>query len=122
MEPDDPDYKEKKKKLDQGWLPYRINHVSWWEQELPSENEMEEGLKNLAVYGNEVDFIVSHCCSSSTQALLGGGLFTPDVLTNYLEQIRQTTKFKKWFFGHYHDNKNVNAEEILLYEQVIRIA
>lgn len=122
LELDDPDYKEKKKKLDQGWLPYRINHVSWWEQELPSENEMEEGLKNLAVYGNEVDFIVSHCCSSSTQALLGGGLFTPDVLTNYLEQIRQTTKFKKWFFGHYHDNKNVNAEEILLYEQVIRIA
>ena len=122
LEPDDPEYKAKKKELDQGWLPYRINHVSWWEQELPSENEMEEGLKNLSVHANKVDFIVSHCCSSSTQALLGGGLFTPDVLTNYLEQIRQTTKFKKWFFGHYHDNKNVNAEEILLYEQVIRIS
>ena len=24
-------------------------------------------------------------------------------------------------FGHYHDNKNVSAEEILLYEQIIRI-
>ena len=122
LEPDDPDYKAKKKALDQGGLPYRINHISWWAQELPSENEMEEGLKNLALHGNTVDFVVTHCCSSSTQALLGGGLFTPDVLTNYLEQIRQTTKFKKWFFGHYHDNKNVNAEEILLYEQVIRIS
>ena len=122
LEPDAPDYKEKKKELDQGWLPYRINHVSWWEQELPSEVEMGEGLKNLSLHGNTVDFIVTHCCSSSTQALLGGGLFTPDVLTNYLEQIRQTTRFKKWFFGHYHDNKNVNAEEILLYEQVIRIS
>ena len=121
LEPDDPDYKEKKKVLDQGWLPYRINHVSWWAQELPSEAEMEEGLKNLSAHGNKVDFIVSHCCSSSTQALLGGGLFTPDVLTNYLEQIRQTVSYKKWFFGHYHDNKNVNADEILLYEQVIRI-
>ena len=122
LEPDDSEYKAKKKELDQGWLPYRINHVSWWAQELPSEVEMDEGLKNLAEQGNKVDFIVSHCCSSSTQALLGGGLFTPDILTNYLEQIRQTTKFKKWFFGHYHDNKNVNAEEILLYEQVIRIS
>ena len=122
LEADDPDYKEKKKELDQGWLPYRINHVSWWEQELPSEDEMEEGLKNLSLHGNAVDFIVTHCCSSSTQALLGGGLFTPDVLTNYLEQIRQTVTFKKWFFGHYHDNKNVNADEILLYEQVIRIS
>lgn len=63
-----------------------------------------------------------HCCSSSTQELLGGGLFTLDVLTNYLEQIRQAVTFKKWFFGHYHDNKNVNAEEILLYEQIIRIS
>ena len=122
LEPDDPEYKAKKKELDQGWLPYRINHVSWWEQELPSKAEMDEGLKNLSAHGNSVDFIVSHCCSSSTQVLLGGGMFTPDALTNYLEQIRQTVKFKKWFFGHYHDNKNVNAEEILLYEQVIRIS
>jgi len=122
LEPGDPDYKEKKKMLDKGWRPYRINHISWWVQELPSEMEMEEGFKNLSLHNNTVDFIVSHCCSSSTQALLGGGLFTPDVLTNYLEQIRQAVTFKKWFFGHYHDNKNVNAEEILLYEQIIRIS
>ena len=25
----------------------RINHVSWWERELPSENKMEIGLNNL---------------------------------------------------------------------------
>ena len=121
LEPDDPNFKAKKKELDRRWLPYRINHVSWWAQELPSETEMKEGLNNLEANGNDVDFIVSHCCSSSTQAMFGGGLFTPDVLTDYLEQIRRTVKFKKWFFGHYHDNKNVNAEEILLYDQVIRI-
>lgn len=122
LEPDDPNFKAKKKELDRRWLPYRINHVSWWAQELPSETEMKEGLNNLEANGNDVDFIVSHCCSSSTQALFGGGLFIPDVLTDYLEQIRQSVKFKKWFFGHYHDNNNVNAEEILLYDQVIRIS
>ena len=30
--------------------------------------------------------------------------------------------YKKWFFGHYHDNKNVNDKEILIYEQIIRIS
>ena len=122
LEPDDPDYKKKKKELDQGWLPYRINHVSWWEQELPSEEEMEEGRKNLALQHNAVDFIVTHCCSSSNQAMLGGSLYKPDMETTYLEEIKQNTKFKKWFFGHYHDNRNVSAEEILLYEQIIRIS
>ena len=122
LEPDDPDFKSKKKELDQEWISYRINHVSWWKQELPSDTEMEEGLQNLNLHKNKVDFIISHCCSSSTQVLLGGGMFKPDVLTQYLEQIRQTVTYKKWFFGHYHDNKNVNMEEILLYEQIVRIS
>ena len=69
-----------------------------------------------------MDFIVSHCASSSTAALLGQGLYKPDMLTDYFEEIRQNVKFQKWFFGHYHDNRNVNAEEILLWEQIIRIA
>ena len=121
LEPDDPDFKKKKRQLDRGWQPYRINHVSWWKQELPSEAEMEEGRRNLTKYGNQVDYIVTHCCSSSTQVLLGGGMYQSDLLTDYLEEIRPTVSFRKWFFGHYHDNQNVSAEEILIYEQVIRI-
>lgn len=122
LELDDPDFMRKKKELDRGWRPYRINHVSWWSQELPSVEEMEEGRRNLAAHDNKVDFIVTHCCASSTQILLGGGMYKPDIETTYLEEIRQYTSFKKWFFGHYHDNQNVNAEEILLYEQIIRIS
>lgn len=121
LEPDDPEFESKRKKLNRGWQPYRINHVSWWKEELPTEEEMDEGRKNLAANGNEVDFIVSHCCASSTQVLIGGGMYERDYLNEYLEEIRQTVSFKKWFFGHYHDNKNVNAQEILLYEQIIRI-
>lgn len=83
---------------------------------------MEEGRKNLEAHGNEVDFIVTHCCASSTMALLGHGMYKPDIETGYLEELRQKVKFRKWFFGHFHDNKNVNAEEILLYEQIIRIS
>lgn len=122
LELDDPEYKQKKKVLDSGWKPYRINHLSWWKQELPSEEETAEGIRNLEAHDNTVDFIVTHCCSSSTQILLGGSMYKPDIETAYFEKIRQNVKFKKWFFGHYHENKNVNAEEILLYEQIIRIS
>lgn len=121
LEPDDPDYRRKKRALDRGRHFYRVNHISWWQQELPSEREMEVGRRNLAAHGNCVDFIVTHCCASSTQLLLGGE-YKPDIATEYLEEIRRSVKFKKWFFGHYHDNKMVTAEEILLYEQIIRIS
>ena len=122
LELDDPHYKKKKKELDKGWKPYRINHLSWWKEELASEKEMDEGRKNLQRYDNKVDFIITHCASSSTAALISHGAYKSDLLTAYLEEIRQSVKFKKWFFGHYHDNRNVNAEEILLWEQIIRIS
>lgn len=121
LEPDAPDYKQKKKQLDKGSQPYRINHISWWSQELPTKEEMEEGRRNLETNENTVDFIVSHCCASGTQTLLGGSLFEPDILTDYFEELRQKVQFKKWFFGHYHLNRNVNAEEIAVYEQIVRV-
>ena len=79
-----------------------MNHVSWWQQELPTEEEMEEGRKNLDLHDNSVDFIITHCCSSSTQFCLSGGRYKPDVETEYLEEIRQKTEFQKWFFGLFH--------------------
>lgn len=49
-------------------------------------------------------------------------MFVPDESKKYFQELRETVQFKKWFLGHYHDNRNVSAEEILLYEQIIRIA
>lgn len=117
----DPDYKKKKKELDQGWMPYRINHISWWKEEFASEEELEEGWKNLAAHDYKVDYIVSHCCATSTQFLLGGSMYMPDAETDYLEEILQKVDFQRWFFGHYHDNRNVTSKEVLLYDQIIRI-
>lgn len=122
LEPDDIDFEKKRKELNQGFKPYRINHISWWKQELPTEEEMEEGRRNLEAMGNKVDFIVTHCCASSTEVLVGGGMYKSDYLNGYFEELRQKVTFQKWFFGHYHGNKNVNAQEILIYEQIIRIA
>lgn len=121
LEYDDPDFHKKRKELERNFKPYRVNHYSWWEQELPSEEEMEDGIRNLILNDNKVDFIVSHCCASSTQALIGEGWYKRDYLNEYLEKIRRSVQFKKWIFGHYHDNRNVNAQEMLIYEQIVRI-
>ncbi len=122
LEPDDPAFRKKKKDLDKGYIPYRINHISWWEAELANEEEMEEGRMNLESHGNTVDYIITHCCSTSTQKLIAGNRYSPDRVTEYLEYIKNHVQYQKWFFGHYHDNANVSEKEILLYEQMIRIS
>ena len=89
LEMDDPDFQEKEWQLRRGYLPYRINHLSWWEDELPSDEEMEEGVRNLKANDQQVDYIVTHCCASSTLDLLSHGRFKKDYLSDYLEEIRQ---------------------------------
>ena len=86
LEPDDPEFEKSYALLSRGCLPFRINHWSWWKQELPSDEEMEEGRQNLEKHNYEIDFIVTHCCSVSTQALLGHGLYSRDYLNVYLEE------------------------------------
>ncbi len=121
LETDDPDFMKKKKQLDHTGALYRINHLSWWEQELANEDEMEEGRNNLRAHDYTVDYIITHCCSTSTQDVIGGGLYEPDLETDYLEFIKNYADYTKWFFGHYHENWEVNEKEIVLFEQIIRI-
>lgn len=123
LEQDAPCYKEKKKELYENDIPFRVNHISWWAEELSTEEEMEEGRENLIKHNNEVDYIITHCCSTSTQAMIGHkGVYKADRQTDYFEYIKNTVSYKKWFFGHYHENKNVSNKEILIYEQMIRIS
>ena len=123
LEPDDPDFKEKIRQLDKNpYSLYRINHISWWQRELPSENEMEMGLDNLKKQNNKVDYIITHSPSTSELYLMGGkGLYQSDILTNYLEEVKANTEYKRHFFGHMHWDKAINDKDICLYEQIIRI-
>ena len=41
------DFAEQKRRADRNYLPYRILQESWWPQELPTEGELQEGLRNL---------------------------------------------------------------------------
>ena len=86
------------------------------------KEEMDAGIENLAKHNNKVDFILTHCTASSTAALLSHGLYKPDKLTNYLEEIRCNVDYKRWLCGHYHDNKAITTKDIVLYEQIVRIA
>ena len=61
------DFAEQKRRADRNYLPYRILQESWWPQELPTEGELQEGLRNLERYHYEVDYVITHCCASSLQ-------------------------------------------------------
>ena len=97
---------------------FRIRDFSWWDLELPTNQEMENGIENLEKINYKVDYVISHCCPTSIQALINP-IYKRDILTDYLQQISEKCTFKKWYFGHYHDYRQVNAQFTLLYEDIL---
>lgn len=103
---------------------FRVNHESWWERELPSEEEMIEGLKNLEKHEMTVDFVLTHSPYTSILRKLdgGSGFYNADRLSNYLQAIREQVDYKRWFMGHMHISKVYYEESaFFLYEEILRI-
>ena len=98
---------------------FRINHISWWEQELPSQEEMDFGMKTLEENNFETDFIISHCCPQDVASALG--FRGSDKLTMYFNKVASRTKFNRWYFGHYHGEESVWGKFVLHYDKIERI-
>lgn len=99
----------------------RVNHVSWWRQELPSQEEYRRARQTLEENGWQADYIVTHCAPSSVQQALFRG-YAPDELTDFLEEARQKCRFTTWFFGHYHqDGGGDDPRYAPLYEKIVKL-
>lgn len=67
----DENWREEAKKLDNhGKYMYRIKDLSWWEEELPTDEEMQHGLDVLKENNNLVDYIITHSPSTSELYLI----------------------------------------------------
>jgi predicted phosphodiesterase len=104
---------------------FRIEHISWWKEELPNFVEMNEGLYNLKKHNNKVDYIISHTCSSNTLKVISKlWRFTPkpeDTLNQYFDVIEQEIEYKMWYFGHFHEDMMVMDNQTLLYNKIRKI-
>lgn len=121
LEPDDPLFRQKRRWLDASQALYRINHRSWWKEELPCEAEYRTARDNLEQNDWTVDCVVSHCAPTSIQQKLLNGTSVPDSLTEFLEDISQRCRFRHWFFGHYHMDGHVGDQFIYLYQELIQL-
>lgn len=116
LEPDTPDFEERYWMLRRMRAMFRVNHMSWWAQELPGEEEYAEARRNLERASHAVDYIITHCAPSSIEDRLSNGTYAHDHLTDFLEKVRERTKFRYWIFGHYHDNGVIDQKFVLLWE------
>lgn len=93
LEPDDPQFKKKCRKLDHSGALYRVNHRSWWKEELSSEEEYRTARDSLGHHGWKVDYIITHCGPTSVQDELSRGFYKADKLTDFLDEVAGRWQF-----------------------------
>lgn len=97
---------------------FRTIHQSWWPQEMPSEDEYRAAYAGLKTAGYKVDYIISHTAPSSVIEKYSLKNHYEQELTDFFQDIMQKTQFKKWFFGHFHDDIILNDKFSLMYNKI----
>ena len=100
----------------------RKENISWWEEERPTLNDIDNALKNLEKHKNNVDYIITHTCDEKTLynkcfRSINAKIYPSNTYLNFLEQIN----YKKWFFGHYHLDQEIDEKKRCLYHDIIYI-
>ena len=100
---------------------FRVRNINWWDLEMPTNEEYENGLINLEKNNYKVDYIITHCAPTSIQNYIKK-YYPVNELTDYLENLNDKVEFKNWYFGHYHKNIIDNSGKyICLYEKIIEL-
>lgn len=99
---------------------FRKKGRSWWPEELPSEEELARADAALDGCGRRVDYVLTHCAPTLVQGRINP-TFLPDRLTEYLQHVCDTTAFHRWYFGHYHIDREYDDGFCALYDCVVPI-
>lgn len=99
-----------------------VRGYNWYESEQPNYKTKSKVRKVLNNLDNKIDIILSHTCPYKylprEMFLDGIEQSTVDNSTEYfLDEIEQTTDYKKWYCGHYHTNKKID-KMIFMFDEI----
>ncbi|MBE6828023.1 MAG: hypothetical protein E7514_05350 [Ruminococcaceae bacterium] len=103
-------------------IDIRTEQNGWSKEEIPTQDELMEGIKNLEKYNDKVDIVITH----EPPTRIKGFLQLKDydnlrvtALNAYFEGIAESCKFKKWFFGSMHIDKYVSGTHTAVFKNII---
>ena len=97
---------------------YRTQGLDWWKEEQITE-------KDIVNISGHFDYVFSHCCPKS---VFDNNKVYLCTLTNInennaihkseqvLENLKNKITYNKWFFGHYHVNRQLDNKHTCLFE------
>ena len=102
---------------------YRTLNKSYWKEEVPSEEDYENGNKNLKACDYKVDYVITHTCPLNLIPSLGGyhSAMEERQLQNYLQYVNETVydSLTRWYFGHWHRDQEFGEKFRVVYLDLV---
>lgn len=97
----------------------RIENESWFEEELPNEEEYERAWKELRKNNYVVDYIITHTAPYEVAIDMNKDMYEDEEeLHRFFQEIACNVSFKKWYFGHFHEDEEINDSYVCVYDEV----
>ena len=101
----------------------REEHVDWWKEEVFSETERLNAIRNLERMGNNVDYVITHTVPRRFLTDLSVHLQGADTcpVSGFLDELSYKIKCEKWYVGHFHTDAQINETFTCMYEHIEKI-
>lgn len=99
---------------------FRVENQSWWQEELPSTEEIESAREKLS-QNKDIDFILTHDAPQKIRVSLTGDREEGNRLCKFFDEIMYGVKYKNWYFGNFHIDRKLTRTHYAVYKKVIEI-
>ena len=103
-------------------IDIRFEMNTWSDMEIPTREELMEGVDNLQKYGGKVDLIISHEPPAKIKDFLmlhTGSDASITAINTYLEDVSRICEFSHWYFGSLHLDKFISTTHISVFNNII---
>lgn len=97
-----------------------MDSSTWYEREMPTEEEMQKAVNKLKSVNCEVDYIITHETSATYKHKIWHNCQTTEI-NDFLEYLATQVRYDKWFFGNLHTDFVADEKAFAVFEEIIPI-
>ena len=106
---------------------YREPGYSWWDTEVPSDEEYAEAVTNLEKHDWMVDYVITHEAPLNiANELIYAKHDRTRRIDEYMQwlqhEIADKLEYRQWYNGHYHLDKDyMNGKHMAMYDRIVSV-
>lgn len=86
-----------------------------------TEETMKHARENLAKHNWEVDYVATYYAPNNIHLSLAPGFYTPNIITNFFDELQEKLKYKHWYVGAYNMDRDFENNITALFRKPVCI-